>query len=123
VGAPRGVSVEKPRANVYTVMLVVSLIAIVVGISCLAGEMSEYGWDFKAAGAKVPADTPDLPPGPPPVETPPPAVVPPAATPEATAPEATVPPAEVTPPAETAPAETPADVPPAEAPPGTPPPM
>ncbi len=52
----RGVLVEKPRANVYTVMLVVSFIALVIGCVCLANEMALYDWDFKAApnGSKVP---------------------------------------------------------------------
>jgi len=52
--ANRGVFVEKQRANVYTVLLVLSLVAIVIACLCLYGEMSLYNFDFKAAGAKVP---------------------------------------------------------------------
>ena len=40
--AARGVVVEKPRANIYTVLLVLSFVAIVIGCLCLAGEMAQY---------------------------------------------------------------------------------
>jgi hypothetical protein len=85
------VFVEKPQANVYTVMLVVSFIALLTGCLCLCGEMAQYDWDFKAAGARVPPEPVDT--GPPPVvpaEAPPPAEPAPPATP----PPATAPPAE-----------------------------
>jgi len=45
---PRGVIVEKPKANIYTVMLILALVALLVGCFCLAGEMSAYNWEFKA---------------------------------------------------------------------------
>ena len=51
----RGMYVEKPAANIYTALLVLSFVALVIGCLCLAGEMSTYQWDFKAAGAKLPA--------------------------------------------------------------------
>ncbi len=53
-GAGRGVLVEKQRSNVYTVMLVVSLLAICFSCFCLWRELDMYQWDFKAQGAKVP---------------------------------------------------------------------
>jgi hypothetical protein len=49
----RGVFVEKPRANAYTAMLVLSFVALVIGCICLAAEMKSYDWDFKAASAKT----------------------------------------------------------------------
>ncbi len=50
----RGVFVEKPRANIYTALLVLSFVALVIGSLCLAGEMKSYDWDFKAASARTP---------------------------------------------------------------------
>ena len=44
----RGVVVEKPKADVYTVMLVLSFVALVIGCLCLYGEMNSYGFNFKA---------------------------------------------------------------------------
>lgn len=46
--AARGVKVEKPKANIYTVMLVLSFVAILVGCLCLYAEMSAYEFAFKA---------------------------------------------------------------------------
>ena len=46
--AARGVIVEKPKANVYTVMLILSLIAILIGCLCLYLEMKEYNFEWKA---------------------------------------------------------------------------
>ena len=46
--AQRGVIVEKPKANVYTMMLLMSLIAILIGCLCLYLEMKEYNFEFKA---------------------------------------------------------------------------
>jgi hypothetical protein len=39
----RGVVVEKPKANIYTVLLVLSFVAIVIGCLCLMGELAQYG--------------------------------------------------------------------------------
>jgi len=44
----RGVVVEKPKANIYTVLLVLSFIAIVIGCLCLYGELSVYDFKTKA---------------------------------------------------------------------------
>jgi hypothetical protein len=49
-GAARGVLVEKPKANIYTVLLILSLVAIVIGSICLYAEMSAYNFEFKARG-------------------------------------------------------------------------
>ncbi len=43
----RGVVVEKPRANIYTAMLVLAFVAIVIGCVCLYLEMKAYDFDFK----------------------------------------------------------------------------
>jgi hypothetical protein len=47
--AGRGVVVEKPKANIYTVLLILSFVAIVIGCLCLYGEMSVYEFKTKAA--------------------------------------------------------------------------
>jgi hypothetical protein len=47
--APRTVVLQKPRANVYTALLALSLVAIIVGCVCLAAELNAYNWDFKAS--------------------------------------------------------------------------
>ena len=41
------------RFDVYTTMLLVSLLAIIVACVLLALEAGRYNWDFKAQGAKV----------------------------------------------------------------------
>jgi len=46
--ASRGVVVEKPKADIYTVMLIVSLVAIVIACLCLYLEMRTYDFNFKA---------------------------------------------------------------------------
>ena len=46
--AARGVLVEKPKANIYTVLLILSFVALVIGCICLYAEMSAYNFDFKA---------------------------------------------------------------------------
>ena len=51
--AARGVYVEKPRANIYTMLLVLSFLAICAACLCLHGELSAYNYDTKAQGAKV----------------------------------------------------------------------
>jgi hypothetical protein len=44
----RGVVVEKPKANIYTVLLALSFVAVVIGCLCLYLEMSAYNFEFKA---------------------------------------------------------------------------
>ncbi len=43
------VVVQKPRANIYTVMLALALTAIIIGCICLSAELNAYNWDYKAA--------------------------------------------------------------------------
>jgi hypothetical protein len=45
--ATRGVVVEKPRPDVYTVLLILSLVAIVIGCVFLYLEMRVYDFTFK----------------------------------------------------------------------------
>lgn len=54
--APRGGPYRKPRADTYTTLLVISLLAIVLGILCLYLEMSAY--EFKFKGGPTPASIP-----------------------------------------------------------------
>jgi hypothetical protein len=49
----RGVVVHKPKANIYTVLLGIALVAILMAITFLCMEMSRYKWDMKAAGARA----------------------------------------------------------------------
>ncbi len=46
--AKRGVVVEKPKANIYTVLLVLSFVAILTGCLCLYLEMSAYNFELNA---------------------------------------------------------------------------
>ncbi|HVX63585.1 MAG TPA: hypothetical protein VHC19_23385 [Pirellulales bacterium] len=46
----RGLVVQKPKANVYTVLLGIALVAVLMSILFLCLEMSRYNWDIKAAG-------------------------------------------------------------------------
>ncbi len=50
---PQGVVVQKPRSDVYTTLLFLSLIAILVAILCLWLEMRTYNMDIKASDAQV----------------------------------------------------------------------
>ena len=45
--ATRGVVVEKPQANIYTCLLIVSFVAIVIGCICLYAEMNAYEFNIK----------------------------------------------------------------------------
>jgi hypothetical protein len=42
------VVVEKPKANIYTVLLILSFIAIVIGCLCLYLEMQAYNFEVEA---------------------------------------------------------------------------
>ncbi len=46
--AKSGVVVEKPKANIYTVLLALSFVAVVIACVCLSLEMAAYDWDMKA---------------------------------------------------------------------------
>ena len=52
---------RKPRADVYTFMLIVALIAIVIAIVCLYFEMKRFDFDFKGAPKPPPATAAVLP--------------------------------------------------------------
>lgn len=41
--APRGVIVKKPKTNIYTMMLLISLLALIFGCIFLYAEISKYG--------------------------------------------------------------------------------
>ena len=43
----------KPKADIYTAMLVISLVALVFGIVMLVIEMGKFGWDAKASQVKT----------------------------------------------------------------------
>jgi hypothetical protein len=50
--AQRGVAVEKPKSDIYTVMLIIALISILCAIGLLSSELSKYDWDFKPQGTR-----------------------------------------------------------------------
>jgi hypothetical protein len=66
----RGVFVQKQRANVYSMMLILSLMFIMIGCLCLYLEMSVYQMKVKvpqnmqAKSVQPPAATPAGAPGP-----------------------------------------------------------
>ncbi|MEM9186814.1 MAG: hypothetical protein AAGB00_09995 [Planctomycetota bacterium] len=41
--APRGVIVQKPKTNIYTIMLIISLLAMIMACIFLWLEIGEYG--------------------------------------------------------------------------------
>jgi hypothetical protein len=49
----RGIAVAKPRADIYTVLLAIALLAILLAILCLSLELGRYGWDYKAESVKL----------------------------------------------------------------------
>lgn len=51
--APGGIVVQKPKADVYTWLLLVALIAIIIACTFLGMELKRYDWDYKAAGARA----------------------------------------------------------------------
>jgi len=44
---------RKPRANLYTALLAIALVALLLGILCLYLELNDYQWKFKG-GPTVP---------------------------------------------------------------------
>ncbi|HET6880619.1 MAG TPA: hypothetical protein VFI31_10715 [Pirellulales bacterium] len=51
----RGVVVQKPKADVYTWLLLVALLAIIMAVICLWIEFGvRYGADINATGATAP---------------------------------------------------------------------
>lgn len=45
---------RKPRADIYTVLLSLALVAILVGLTFLALELDLYNWDSKSAPSPPP---------------------------------------------------------------------
>ena len=44
---PRGVLVRKPQTTIYTVLLLIALVAIVLSCLLLVLELAQYGFQFK----------------------------------------------------------------------------
>ena len=44
---PAPVEPKRPRFDVYTAMLLVALVALMIGVICLAVEMNRYDWQIK----------------------------------------------------------------------------
>ncbi len=53
-----GIPVHKPRPDIYTVLLGLSLLAIIIAITLLALELGRYGWDYKANSVRMSMNTP-----------------------------------------------------------------
>jgi hypothetical protein len=53
-----GIPVAKPRPDIYTVLLGLSLTAILIAIICLVLELGRYGWDYKAASVRLSMNAP-----------------------------------------------------------------
>lgn len=51
---PAGVYVKKPKADVYTGMLLVALVALAIGILMLCKEMDRYDWKFRRGDVPQP---------------------------------------------------------------------
>jgi hypothetical protein len=49
----RSIVVQKPKADVYTVLLGIALGAILIAIICLWIELARYKYDYRAAGASA----------------------------------------------------------------------
>lgn len=47
-GQQPGVPVQKPKSNIYTMLLFLALVALGLAIAMLCLEMQKYNWDFKA---------------------------------------------------------------------------
>ena len=47
-----GIPVPKPRPDIYTVLLGMSLTAILIAIICLVLELGRYNWDYKATNVR-----------------------------------------------------------------------
>ncbi len=48
-----GIPVQKPRPDIYTVLLGLALLAIIIAIIMLVLELGRYGWDYKAASVRL----------------------------------------------------------------------
>ena len=59
--APQGISSEKPKSDVYTVMVLIALLAVGSAIGLLCNEMNKYDWDLKAQSIQRPPPMPGMP--------------------------------------------------------------
>lgn len=59
---PKGTAYQKPRADVYTALLALAVVALILGLVCLYFEMQRFDFDLKPppvlgmATAAVPSD-------------------------------------------------------------------
>jgi hypothetical protein len=53
-----GIPVPKPRPDIYTVLLGLSLTAILIAIICLVLELGRYNWDYKATSVRFSMNSP-----------------------------------------------------------------
>lgn len=44
---------SKPKPDIYTAMLIVSLVALLIGIGMLCMELGSFGWDAKGTQIKA----------------------------------------------------------------------
>jgi hypothetical protein len=51
--ANRGITVQKPKADIYTWLLLVALVAIIIACIFLGMELGRYGGDYRASGARA----------------------------------------------------------------------
>lgn len=49
---PRSGPGEKPKFSIYTMMLVLSLLATIVACAFLVNELASFQWDWSAQGAR-----------------------------------------------------------------------
>jgi hypothetical protein len=53
-----GIPVAKPKPDIYTVLLGLSLTAILIAIICLVLELGRYKWDYKANNVRFSMSAP-----------------------------------------------------------------
>lgn len=54
INAPQqGVVVQRPKFDIYSMLLLISFLAILIGCLCLALELNRYDWNFKATTAML----------------------------------------------------------------------
>lgn len=56
----QGVVVQKPKFDIYSMLLLISFLAILVGCLCLALELNRYDWNFNATTALLFDGAPSL---------------------------------------------------------------
>lgn len=60
---PQGVLVRRPKTSIYTVLLLVALVAILFSCLLMAIEMAQYGFQWKPPAnlrSALPASAPDV---------------------------------------------------------------